>query len=258
MSRVALVTGAAQGIGSACAKALLQSGFKGAVLLDRNADRLAREAQMLSTFGQVEPYAADLRDVETPQKAIAFAMQKFGRLDVVVNAAGNTARGGVGDVTLQTYGALFDVNVRAPLFIMQEAARVMAKGSTIINISSMIAYGGAPHLGAYSASKSALVMITKHAAQEFAWSGIRSFCINLGWALTEGEQAMQTGFHGAPENWAEEIGRKTPAGRLIAPQDLEGLVTYLVSPSAQMMNGTVIDFEQIPQGMFRVHPVLKD
>ena len=86
---------------------------------------------------------------------------------------------------------------------------------------------------------------------------IRAFAINLGWAFTEGEQRTQTVVHAMPENWSEVVGAQTPAGRLILPSDIADLVYYLTSPSAQMMNGTVIDFEQLPLGAFRTHPILK-
>ncbi len=259
MSKVALITGGAQGIGRACAQKLLESDFSSVVLLDRNADVLAEAAKSLAKFGKAEAFAADLRDEATPAKAVAFTIEKFGRVDVLINAAGSTARGGISDTSHETLNTLLDVNVKAPFFLMQEATRHMVSQGqgTIINVASMIAYGGPPNLGAYSASKAALVSLTKHAAQEFAWKGVRSFCINLGWALTEGEQAMQTKFHGLPENWYEDIGRRMPSGRLILPSDIADLCAYLVSPSAQMMNGAVIDFEQIPVGMFREHPVLK-
>jgi NAD(P)-dependent dehydrogenase (short-subunit alcohol dehydrogenase family) len=255
VSRVALITGGAQGIGAGVARKLLGESFN-VVLLDRNEARLQQEAATLSSLGKVEIIVADLRDDVTPAKAVAFCMEKFGRLDVLINAAGSTARGNISNVTLETYHTLFDINVKAPLFMMQQAAKVM-KAGTIINISSMIAHGGPPHLAAYSASKAALVALTKHAAQEYAWAGIRSFCINLGWAFTEGEQAMQTKFHGLPQDWSVGVGQQMPSGRLILPEDIADLVSYLVSTSAQMMNGAVIDFEQMPEGMFRVHPALK-
>jgi NAD(P)-dependent dehydrogenase (short-subunit alcohol dehydrogenase family) len=259
VSKIALVTGGAQGIGKACAQKLLELGFEGVVLLDRNVAALELAAQQLSKFGKTEYLSADLRDEATPAKAVAFTISKFGRIDVLINAAGSTARGGVGDTTRDTLSLLLDVNVKAPFFLMQEASRHMvAQGhGTIINIASMIGYGGPPNLGAYSASKAALMTITKHAAQEFAWQGVRSYCVNLGWALTEGERETQTKVHGFPDNWFEDIGSKMPAGRLILPSDIADLCAYLISPSAQMMNGAVIDFEQIPVGMFRNHPVLK-
>jgi NAD(P)-dependent dehydrogenase (short-subunit alcohol dehydrogenase family) len=258
MARIALITGGAQGIGAAAAKKLLAQGFAGVVLLDRNEARLEQEAAALSNLGRVETLAADLRDEATPVRAVAFCVEKFGILDVLLNAAGNTSRGAIADTTPAIYQALFDVNVKAPLFLMQEAAKVMKRngGGTIINVSSMIAYGGLPSLGTYSASKAALIALTKHAAQEFAWDGIRSFAIALGWALTEGERTIQASLN-MPPDWAAKFGAEMPGGRLILPEDIADLVAYLVSPSAQMMNGTTIDFEQMPRGMFRLHPGLK-
>jgi NAD(P)-dependent dehydrogenase (short-subunit alcohol dehydrogenase family) len=258
MARVALITGGAQGIGAAVARQFLSDGFAGVVLLDRNAERLAVEAKALRGLGAVETLAADLRDDATPAKAAALTIKKFGRLDVLVNAAGNTARGGIDDTTLDIYHSLFDVNVKAPLFLMQEAAKhmVAAKSGVIINVASMIAYGGPPNLATYSASKAALVALTKHAANTFKRDGVRAFCINLGWVNTEGERNLQTGFHKQREDWHETIGKRMPAGRLILPEDVAGLVAYLVSPSAQMMNGAVIDYEQMPVGAFDAHPAL--
>lgn len=258
MACVALITGGAQGLGAAAAAKLLGEGFSGVLLVDRNADGLAATASRLARPGQVATLAADLRDDATPARAVAACLAKFGRLDVLFNAAGNTARSGIADATLGTYQGLFDVNVKAPLFLMQEAAKVMKAqgGGTIINVSSMIAYGGLPNLGVYSGSKAALIALTKHAAQEFAWDGIRSFAIALGWALTEGERAVQAAT-GQPPDWAEKFGAELPGGRHILPEDVADLVAYLVSPSAQMMNGAVIDFEQMPVGMFRQHPALK-
>jgi NAD(P)-dependent dehydrogenase (short-subunit alcohol dehydrogenase family) len=258
MSRVALITGGAQGIGSATAKQFMKDGFAGVVLLDRNAERLSVEEKGLASLGRVEILVADLRDDATPAKAVAFVMEKFGRLDVLVNAAGSTARGGIADTTVDTFHTLFDVNVKAPLFLMQEAAKHMAAAGrgVIINVASMIAYGGPPNLASYSASKAALVALTKHAANTFKRDGVRAFCVNLGWVNTEGERALQTGFHGLPENWHQAIGKRMPAGRLIEPDDVAGLMAYLVSPSAAMMNGAVIDYEQMPVGTFDAHPAL--
>lgn len=258
MNRVALVTGGAQGIGAAAARRFLNDGFVGILLLDRNAERLAQEAKSLNDPTRVKTLVADLADAATPAKAVAACTSAFGRIDVLLNAAGNTARGAISDVNSATYSALFDINVKAPLFLMQEVAKVMKaqNSGTIINVSSMIAYGGIPSLAVYSASKAALNALSKHAAQEFAWDGIRTFAIALGWALTEGERHMQ-GSLGMPADWAEKSGAEMPAGRLISAEDIADLVAYLCSPSAQIMNGAVIDFEQMPTGMFRAHPALK-
>jgi NAD(P)-dependent dehydrogenase (short-subunit alcohol dehydrogenase family) len=256
MARVAIITGGAQGIGAAAARQFLADGFAGVLLVDRNAERLARQENELSAPDRVVTFAADLRDDSTPPAAVEMAMQKFGRVDVLLNAAGNTERCGVEDTSLDAYHRLFDVNVKAPLFMMQKAAEVMLAGSVIINISSMLAYGGPPDIGIYSASKAALVALSKNAANALKGKGIRVFAINLGWANTEGEHNLQTGFHQQPQDWAVAAAKKVPFGRLIAPEDIAGTCTFLVSTAAAMMTGAVIDYEQMPVGTYDVHPMV--
>lgn len=258
MARVALITGGAQGLGAAIARRFLQEGFSGVVLLDRSADKLAQTAEELARLGRVQSITADLMDEGTAHRAVSHAVASFGRLDVLVNAAGNTERCGILDATPQAFDRVFDVNVKAPFFLMQEAARVMvpAQSGIIINVASMLAYGGPANLTVYAASKAALVALTRNAANSFKRQGVRAYCINLGWAKTDGEHALQTGFHGQPEDWAERIGRRMPFGRLITPDDVAGLAAFLVSPAAQMMTGAAIDFEQMPMGVYDDHPAL--
>jgi NAD(P)-dependent dehydrogenase (short-subunit alcohol dehydrogenase family) len=257
MPRIALITGGAQGLGAAAARRLVRDGFAGIVLLDRNARGLAATRKTLSP-ARVETIAVDLADRIAPAAAVAAALEAFGRIDVLVNAAGNTERCGLDDTTEEAFDRLFDVNVKAPFFLMQEAARAMRKAGsgTIVNISSMLAHGGPANLVTYTGSKAALVAITRSAANAVKRDGIRIHAINLGWTHSEGEQALQTSFHGMPEDWAEHIGRRMPAGRLITPDDVAGLIAYLASPEARMMNGAVIDFEQMPVGTFDTHPAL--
>ena len=256
--RIALITGAAQGIGFATAKRFLEDGFGGVMLLDRNGRKLTDAATRLKALGRVDVIEGDLLDPTLAPRAVAAAEATFGRLDVLVNAAGNTERCGLEDTTAEAFERLFGVNVRAPLLMMQEAVKLMRprKSGVIINVSSMLAHGGPPNLATYSASKAALCILTKSVANAVKRDGIRAFAINLGWVLTEGEQALQTGFHGLPENWADEIGRRMPSGRLIVPDDVAGLMAYLVSPSAQMMTGAIIDYEQMPVGVYDAHPAL--
>lgn len=260
MARVAVVTGGAQGIGAAAARQFLSDGFAGVVLVDRNAERLAKEAEALSEIGSVATVAADLRDEATPEHAVRLAMQKFGRLDVLLNAAGTSERCSVEEVTPEIYDRIFGVNVKAPLFMLQKAAAAMVEGGqggVVINISSMLAYGGPPDIGIYSASKAALVGLTRNAANALKGKGIRVFAINLGWANTEGEHALQTGFHQQPQNWAELAGKTVPFGRLIAPADIALACAFLVSPGAAMMTGAIIDYEQMPIGTYDVHPMVR-
>lgn len=256
--RFALVTGGAQGMGFAAAKRFLELGFGGVMLLDRNAAKLAEAKAGLAPLGRVETLNGDLMDVTLAANAVAATVAAFGRLDVLVNAAGNTERCGLDDTTPESFERLFGVNVRAPLFMMQEAVKAMRanRSGTIINMSSMLSYGGPPNLTTYSASKAALNILTRSSAQKVARDGIRIFAINLGWVNSDGEHALQTGYHNMPQDWAEAIGRRMPAGRMITPDDVAGLVAYLVSPSAQMMTGAIIDYEQMPVAVFEQHPAL--
>jgi NAD(P)-dependent dehydrogenase (short-subunit alcohol dehydrogenase family) len=256
MTRVAIITGGAQGIGAAVAKQFLSDGFAGVVLVARTPQRLELEAKVLSTLGKVATLAADLADDDTPAAAVDLALKTFGRLDVLVNAAGNTQRWSVENTTVEAYYQMFDVNVKAPLFMMQKAAAAMPNGGCIINISSMLAYGGPPDIGLYSASKAALVGLSKNAANALKRKGIRVNCINLGWANTEGEHTLQTTFHKQPEDWAERAGKRTPFGKLISPEHIAGTCAYLVSPAAELMTGAVIDYEQMPVGTYDFHPML--
>ncbi len=258
MTRVAIITGGGQGMGAAAAAAFLREGFAGVVLVDRNGSALAATSARFAAPDRIVTLTADLMDTATPGLAVAAAMEKFGRVDVLVNAAGTSERCSIDDATEEAFARIFTVNVRAPVFMMQQAARAMrtSGGGVVINISSMLAYGGPPDIGLYSASKAALVAATRNAANAWKAQGIRVFAINLGWVNSEGEHALQTGFHKQPQNWAELAGRKVPFGRLIVPEDVAGVCSFLVSPPAQMMTGAIIDYEQMPIGTYDFHPMV--
>jgi NAD(P)-dependent dehydrogenase (short-subunit alcohol dehydrogenase family) len=256
--RFALVTGGAQGLGFAAAKRFLQLGFGGVLLLDRDAVKLRDSAAVLKPLGRVEIFEGDLLNPDVPARGVDAGLSAFGRLDVVVSAAGNTERCGIEDTSAESFDRLFGINARAPLLLMQAAVKAMRvrRSGVIINVSSMLSYGGPPNLATYAASKAALNILTRSAANTVKRDGIRVFAINLGWVNSEGEHALQTTFHGLPQHWAEEIGRRMPSGRLITPDDVAGLFAYLVSPSARMMTGAIIDYEQMPVGVFDQHPAL--
>lgn len=112
------------------------------MLLDRNATKLEESAAKLASPRKVKVLTGDLMDVHSAGRAVAATVAGFGKLDVLVNAAGNTERCGLDNTTPQSYERLFGVNVRAPLFMMQEAVKAMrANGSgTVINCSSMLAH----------------------------------------------------------------------------------------------------------------------
>jgi NAD(P)-dependent dehydrogenase (short-subunit alcohol dehydrogenase family) len=257
--KVALITGASQGLGAAAAHRLASDDYRQFLLVDRNCNGLAQVSDELAHLGmEVGVLEADLRDEETPGRAVTAAVSSFGRIDLLLNAAGSTERCGIDDTSPEAFARIFDVNVKAPLFMMQWAAIEMKKrqAGVIVNISSMLAYGGPPNLTTYSASKAALNVLTKSGANTWKRHGIRVFGINLGWTLTEGEHATQTTFHKMPENWAELVGARMPFGRLPTARDVAEVIAFLASPAAAMMTGAIIDHEQMPVGVFDQHPAL--
>ncbi|MEM9013315.1 MAG: oxidoreductase [Pseudomonadota bacterium] len=251
----AIVTGAAQGIGEAAALRLARDGTRRFLLIDRNEAGLARtQATLAETGAEATALPLDLTALNRVQSEAPAAIAALGPVDLLVNAAGTTARGGLADTSPETFELIFALNVRAPFFLMQMAAPAMGAGGVIVNITSMLAYGGPPFLLAYSASKAALVSLTRGTANALKRDGIRVFGINLGWTWTPAEQEVQTRVHGLPEAWAEEIGAKQPFGRLLMPEDPAGVIAFLASDDARMMTGAIIDLDQYVAGTVDDNP----
>jgi NAD(P)-dependent dehydrogenase (short-subunit alcohol dehydrogenase family) len=250
-NRVAVVTGGAQGVGEATARRLAKDGIKKLVLADMDAATLHRTVESLKAEGvNAHGFAGDLSIPENCEKAVKTAIDHFGQIDVLCNCAGSTARGGILDTTPEAFDRLFAVNVRAPFFMIQNAAKEMVKRKTgvIVNITSMLAYGGPPFLLTYSTTKAAMNTVTKSAANTLKRDGIRMFAINLGWTVTPTEHRVQTQVHGMPQDWAQEVGAKQPFGRLLFPEDVSNLMSFLVSDQSSMMTGSIIDLEQHVMG----------
>lgn len=249
MTRGVIVTGGAQGVGAACAERLLADGPARMLLVDRDADALAATADDLRGRGaQIETLLLDLQDGVAVLRDLGGAISALGTVDVLINAAGTTARGGLSDTAPELFDFIFQINVRAPLLAMRLAAPAMTGGGTIVNVTSMLAHGGPPFLATYAASKAALVALTRNTANALKRDGIRVHAINLGWTWTPGEQRTQTEVHGLAEDWRETVGAVQPFGRLLMPQDPAELAAFLASDAARMMTGAIIDLDQFVAG----------
>ncbi|EAR51121.1 short chain dehydrogenase [Oceanicola granulosus HTCC2516] len=249
-TRTALITGAAQGVGAACAERLARDGVSRMLLVDRDAATLSQTAEALRGEGvEATELVLDLQDGAGLLRELPPVLTRLGQLHIVVNAAGTTARGGVADTDPELFDFIFQINVRAPMLVMQAALPMLTgTGGTIVNITSMLAYGGPPFLATYAASKAALVALTRNTANAVKRDGVRVHAINLGWTWTPGEQRTQTEIHGLPENWRDTLGPSQPFGRLLMPEDPAELTAFLVSPGARMMTGAVIDLDQYVAG----------
>jgi NAD(P)-dependent dehydrogenase (short-subunit alcohol dehydrogenase family) len=249
--KVALVTGAAQGIGEATARLFAERGIEGLLLTDRNAEK--GEAVARSLGGTARFVAADLANLNDVQKLVPAAQTEFGRLDILCNIAASTERGSILDTDPVLYERILAINLRAPFFLMQDAANLMIEKKiegAIVNISSVNARGGASFLAAYSASKAALSNLTKNSAAGLVRHRIRVNAILPGWVDTPGEHETQRRFHNAPADWLEQAEKARPFGRLLKADEIARLIAYLASAESGLMTGALIDFDQAVPGTF--------
>lgn len=239
-----IVTGAASGIGAAIARMLAAEGVGALVLTDRDGAGLDRIAADLAET-PLATVVVDLSDAAAPAAIAAAAVDRFGRIDGLVNAAGLTTRGSFLTGSAELWDQLFAVNARAGFLLMQAAIRDMTArgaGGAIVNILSMNAHCGIPDLAIYSGSKGAMVTLTKNAAHAHMADRIRVNGINLGWVATETEDRLQTALLGP--DWEAQVAAAEPLGRLVTAEECARLATFLLSDASIPMSGAIIDFEQ--------------
>ena len=246
--RIALVTGSTSGIGKGIASHFLSLGASVIVHGPDLASATSTAASIRSDGRDVDAVAGDLRNVDACRQIIRDVVARRGGLDILVNNAATTARSTLEDATIEQWEITMAVNVRAPFLLMQEAVRSMKTrgGGSIVNIGSINAYVGLPQLGPYSVSKGALMTMTKNAALALGRYHIRVNQLNVGWTLTEGEEAVQRA-DGKGSDWYQEACATRPFGRLLLPADIAMAAAYFASDDT-VVSGAVIDVEQFPLG----------
>jgi NAD(P)-dependent dehydrogenase (short-subunit alcohol dehydrogenase family) len=248
-TKVAIVTGSTQGLGEAIARRLIdEQMIGGLVICGRNAENGRRLAGEFAKRGcRTEFVSADLTRVEDCRAVVERARDVFDRVDYLVNGAATSERGTILDTTPELFDRIIALNVRAPFFLMQQTLQGMIEQAihgSIVNIISMSSHGGQPFLTPYSMSKGALVTLTKNVAQSVLKHRIRVNGLNLGWMDTPGEDAIQKRFHDAAGDWLEKAEQAQPFGRLVKPQEVAGVVAFLLSERSGLMTGSIIDFDQ--------------
>ncbi|MFO1040036.1 MAG: SDR family oxidoreductase [Geminicoccaceae bacterium] len=250
--KIAVVTGSTQGLGEAVARLLVARGLDGLVITGRDTSRGEAVAADLRRHGAETVFVpAELNDLDQVRSIMAECDEAFGRVDCLVNAAALTDRGTILDTCPDLFDRMFAINVRAPFFLMQDAARMMRRegiAGTVVNILSTSSYGGQPFLTAYSASKGALGILTRNVAYALMRDRIRVNGLNIGWMETPGEHAIQKRAHDAPPDWVERAGGNLPTGRLLQPQEVARAVAYLLAEESHPMSGACVDFDQSVQG----------
>jgi NAD(P)-dependent dehydrogenase (short-subunit alcohol dehydrogenase family) len=256
--KVAAITGGTQGLGEAVARVFAARGAAALAICGRNVERGERIASELSGGGcPTEFVHADLERMDDARGFIDSAEAGFGRLDVLVNCAAATDRGTIETTTEELWDRIFTLNVKSQFFLIQRAVEVMRRHGTpgaIANIGTMTAHGGPPKLIAYSASKGALMTMTRALANALRRDRIRINTLNIGWTNTPREHLVQTGADGQPENWLEIASRNQPFGRLIEAEEVARAIAFLCSDESGLMTGAVIDFDQNVVGAWDDNP----
>ena len=242
LHKLALITGAADGIGWATAQCLVAAGWQVALLDMKGASAKAR-AQALGP--QHSGWACDVTDAQAVQQCVTEVQRLHGRIDALVNNAG------IGDQTVPTLQqdvAAFDrvlaVHLRGTFLMSQQVLAVMAQQTrdekgvrgAIVNIGSIASVGGIPGRNAYSAAKAGVLGMTRALASEWARQGIRVNAVAPGYVKTA--LVAELAERGAIDG--DAIARRTPMGRMAEPEEIAQSIAFLVSPQASYITGVVL------------------
>jgi glucose 1-dehydrogenase len=237
--KVALVTGAAQGIGRAIALRLAQEGAAVAIE-DRVANDNAREtlAQVQATGARACLIEGDVSEVEADRRVVAEAVAQFGRVDILVNNAGVERRAGFLDVTEADYDLVLGVNLKGAFFLTQAFARHVrdrGNGGRVVNISAVHEELPFPHFASYCASKGGLKMLMRDLAVELAPLGIAINNVAPGAIRTPINAHLMS----EPKLMAALM-KNIPLKRLGSPEEVAGAVAFLCSDDASYMTGSTL------------------
>ena len=231
MNGVALVTGASRGIGAACARALAKDGWRVAVNYRASAEKAEAVAAEIGGMA----FCADVSSSEQVEEMFEKIEKSLGGVDLLVNNAGISHIGLFADMTDEQWRRIFAVNVDGVFNCSRRALKSMIRRHSggIINISSMWGICGGSCEAAYSATKAAVIGLTKALAKEVGPSNIRVNCVAPGVIDTEMNAELD-------EEAISALKDETPLGILGTPEDIAALVSFLASDSAKFITGQVI------------------
>jgi len=229
--KVAIITGAASGIGLATLRLLHARGAKIIAV------SIGEEVHALEAPGIV-PLQADVGREESAAEAVSLALERFGRLDLLINNAGRIINKLAVDMTVEEWNNVFLINATAPFVFSREAMRVMSKagGGAIVNVGSYACFQSFPTIAAYAASKGALAQLTRTLALEGIKHGIRVNAVGSGDTITN----FLNHLHADGQAFLAEHGSKAPIGRAARPEEVAEVIAFVGSSRASYMVGAVV------------------
>ena len=234
--KVIVITGAASGMGAASAREFAALGAK-VVIVDRN-EELAQ--QVAAEIGADEPLIGDVSDSAFCDQVIATAVERYGRVDGVVNAAGIIVRASGEETTDEQWQRIMGVNVNGLFFMCRAAVQVMKSQGygAIVNFGSIWGDVGAAGVAAYCASKGAVHQITRAMALDHAQDGIRINAVCPGEVDTPMLRSERE--HPPTAEDMQRLADSVPTGRLAQPEEIAKVVVFLASDAASYMTGALV------------------
>jgi meso-butanediol dehydrogenase/(S,S)-butanediol dehydrogenase/diacetyl reductase len=232
--KVAIITGAGSGIGLETAKLLHGAGVA-IVGVGRDTGKLANLEAAIGDPASVATISVDVTADDAPARIVALALERFGRIDFLINNAGVGSPKAVDEATDDDYDSMMDVMLRAPFRLCREVIPHLGAGASVVNITSTFAHIGGRRGGAYSAAKGGLKSLTEHMACEYGPRGIRSNCVAPGVTRTD-----MVAHRFEDEAFKRINVETTPYPRLAEPTDTAAVIAFLCSPGAEMVNGQSI------------------
>ena len=239
--RAALVSGAASGIGAEVVRGLVADGARVLALDVQGAalDALARACGCAAA-------RCDVTNESAVRAAVARACDDFGRLDIVVNAAGIVVSDDVADIDDAVWSRLLDVNLTGAMRVCRAALPIMQEqhAGAIVNVASVAAFNASPGMASYAAGKAGLVALTRALAHRYGAQGVRANCLCPGWVRTpmseqEMREAAQANGSSVEAEFAA-LGARIALGRVASPDELARCALFLASDDASFVTGAVL------------------